>query len=227
MGRSSVRTLYNGISGKYNGNRGKASNDVTELPVVLKLLGDIKDKEILDMGCGLGKHAKEFIKKGANVTGFDASEKMVLIAKEYCKGKGQFFRGNYETVSFADNSFDVINASMSINYSNKLETVFQNTRKWLKPHGIFTFSIPHPIWLLSRVSNMDYSKERLIWINIDSYDVEIFNRYHKLDTYIQQINRNNFKLLNMIETTIPRKYKGWSEEKYRLPNTIVFKLQKV
>lgn len=227
MKYKTARSLYNDIGQKYHDNREKASNDVTELPAILELLGDLKNKQILDMGCGLGKHAKEFIKRDANVTGYDASEKMIRITQEYCKGKGNFFRSTHETASFEPDSFDVCNASYSINYSKGLEIIFKNVHSWLKPKGIFTFSIPHSVWLLKRTENMDYSKPHKIWIKMSSYDVEVFNHYHPLDSFIQLTNKYNFKLLNLIETTISRKHKNWSEDKYRLPNAYVFKMQKM
>lgn len=226
MKYKSARSLYNDIAQKYHDNRGKASNDITELPTVLKLLGDIRGKAILDMGCGLGKHAREFIKRGAVVTGYDASEKMVKLAQNYCKGKGHFFRATHETVKFEPHSFDICNASLSINYSNDLETIFKSVYKWLKPHGMFIFSFPHPVWLLNRTDHMDYSKPHKIWLKLKSYDVEVFNYYYPLDVLIQLVNTHNFKLLNLIETTVPRRYKGASEEEYRLPNIMVFRLQK-
>jgi SAM-dependent methyltransferase len=226
MRYKSARSLYNAVYRKYRDNRRKASNDVTELPTVLNLLGDLKNKTILDMGCGLGKHAKEFIRRGGIVTAYDASEKMVRIAKKYCKNEGTFFRGEHERVSFEPSSFDICNASLSLNYSNKLGVVFRKVYTWLKSKGVFTFSLPHPVWLLRHVENMDYSKPHKIWIKMNSYGIEIFNYYHPLDMLIQLINKNNFKLLNLIETTVSRRYKGWPEEKYRLPNTIVFRLRK-
>jgi hypothetical protein len=57
--------------------------------------------------------------------------------------------------------------------------------------------------------------------------VEIFNHYHPLDESVQLINKYNFKLVNLVKTTVPRKYKGWDGEKYRLPNAYLFKLQKM
>ena len=220
-------SLYNKIGQKYHDNRDKASNDVTELPAILKLLGNLKDKRILDMGCGLGKHAKEFMKRGGIVTGYDASEKMVKLTQDHCRNKGNFFRSTHETASFMPNSFDICNASFSINYSKNLEIIFNNVHSWLKPGGIFIFSIPHLVWLLKRTERMDCSRSHKIWVKLHSYDLEIFNYYHPMDTFIQLINTHNFKLLNLVETTIPKKYKGWSEDKYRLPNANVFKLQKL
>lgn len=222
-----AKSLYDRIGRKYKDNRKKASNDVTELPVVLDLVGDIKGKKLLDMGCGLGGHAKEFIKKGAEVMGYDASEEMVGMAREYCDGEGYFFQATHEKVVFGENAFDVCNASYSINYLKDPEIVFKKVFLWLKPNGIFVFSLPHPVWLLSRSENMDYSQSHKIEIRMKSYDVSIFNQYHPIDVFIQLIRKYGFTLLNLKEAMISKKCKGWPEEKYRLPSAYVFKVQKV
>jgi len=82
MKPDNVRDLYNHIASKYNQNRSKASNDVTELPKILKLAGDVKGKKLLDLGCGMGRHAKEYLDMGAKVTGVDVSEEMIKLAKK-------------------------------------------------------------------------------------------------------------------------------------------------
>jgi len=43
----------------------------------------LEDMDILDIGCGGGILAEELSKKGANVTGIDASEKTIKIAKQH------------------------------------------------------------------------------------------------------------------------------------------------
>lgn len=64
MESGNVKKLYNNIAENYDKNRHKARNDYTELPTVISLAGDVKNKRILDAGCGLGKHAQILIKKG-------------------------------------------------------------------------------------------------------------------------------------------------------------------
>ncbi len=227
MKHTTARALYNDIGQKYHDNRGKATNDITELPETLKLLGDLKEKRLLDMGCGLGKYAKEFIKRGAVVTGYDASEKMVSLTKKLCKKKGEFFRATHENATLPPNTFDICNASLTLNYCKDLDVIFKKVNGWLKPNGIFTFSMPHPIWLLNRSETMDYSKPHKIYIKMNSYGVEVFNYYHPLETFIKLANKYHFQLTDILETTVSRRYKGWPEEKYRLPNALIFKLQKI
>ena len=48
---------------------------------------NIKNSNILDIGCGGGILAEELTDKGAKVTGLDASKKTIQIAKSHAKEK--------------------------------------------------------------------------------------------------------------------------------------------
>ena len=57
-------------------------------PLRLKYIAsrlDIKNKKILDIGCGGGILSEELSKMGAKVTGIDSSKKSIIIAKEHAK----------------------------------------------------------------------------------------------------------------------------------------------
>ena len=47
----------------------------------------LKDKKVLDIGCGGGIFAEELFKQGAIVTGIDSSKKSIKIAKQHAKEK--------------------------------------------------------------------------------------------------------------------------------------------
>jgi ubiquinone/menaquinone biosynthesis C-methylase UbiE len=226
MKPDNVKDLYNKIAKKYNKNRPLASNDITEFPKIIELAGNVKGKNILDLGCGIGKHAKEYIKKGARVTGIDASEEMIKITKKVCKDKGNFFVANFEEIKFDEKSFDLISASFSINYSNKLEHLFKQFNSWLKPNGRVIFSIFHPIQYFLKIDNFDFSKSKKYWFHLNSYNVDVFNYYHPIGKYCESFLSNGFQLKSINETTVPKEMKGWPEEKKRIPNAIIFEIVK-
>ena len=60
----------------------------------------LEDMEILDIGCGGGILAEELSKKGANVTGIDASEKTIQIAKQHSQENN--LKINYECSTLED-----------------------------------------------------------------------------------------------------------------------------
>ena len=60
----------------------------------------LEDMEILDIGCGGGILSEELSKKGANVTGIDASKKTIEIAKQHSQEND--LKINYECSTLED-----------------------------------------------------------------------------------------------------------------------------
>ena len=67
-----------------------------ERPATLSLLGDVAGKRVLDAGCGPGVYAEELVARGAEVVGFDASGRMVELAKERLRGRAEISCANLE-----------------------------------------------------------------------------------------------------------------------------------
>jgi ubiquinone/menaquinone biosynthesis C-methylase UbiE len=227
MRLKSVKTLYNEISRKYHRNRELAISDYTELPAVMRLVGDVEGKQVLDAGCGPGRHAKKLIARGAIVTGIDASPEMVEIAREHCANRGKFLTANFETARFPRATFDVIIASLSLMYSRDIGLVFKNFSRWLKPRGRVVFSIYHPIRFFQKIEDFDFSVRRKVWIHLQGCDVTVFNYYHPLADYFNALYENSFRVGRLIEPVLSRKYQGWPEDNYRIPRSIVIEAQKV
>jgi 2-polyprenyl-3-methyl-5-hydroxy-6-metoxy-1,4-benzoquinol methylase len=59
-----------------------------EVDFVERELGGDRDKRILDIGCGTGRHAIELARRGYRVTGFDLSEGQLGLAREKAKAAG-------------------------------------------------------------------------------------------------------------------------------------------
>lgn len=63
---------------KLRQNKGLTANDLIETPQLFELIGNVKDKEVLDLGCGTGGNDRKLIEKGArSVLGIDLSTKMI------------------------------------------------------------------------------------------------------------------------------------------------------
>jgi len=61
-----------------------------EIPKLAELLTENHALRILDFGCGAGRHAVYFAKRGFEVHGFDASETAIEHAKELLKSESLF-----------------------------------------------------------------------------------------------------------------------------------------
>lgn len=63
-------------------------NDCIETPILLAMIPEVDGKRVLDIGCGMGQHAKQYSDMGAeSVLGIDISEKMLEYAKEHFHAK--------------------------------------------------------------------------------------------------------------------------------------------
>jgi len=62
---------------------------------------------LLDAGCGAGMASQMAASRGARVTGLDASEALLAIARQRVP-EGTFGLSDLETLPFADKSFDVV-----------------------------------------------------------------------------------------------------------------------
>ena len=100
----------------------------------------IKHKgSLLDLGCGVGQYSKYFSDKGFDVTSADISAR----ALEYLSAKMPKIStarlDMTEPLPFADKSFDVVFANLSIHFFSKAETeaLICEIKRILKDDGIF------------------------------------------------------------------------------------------
>jgi SAM-dependent methyltransferase len=101
--------------------------------------------EVLDLGCGTGRHAKLFCDKGYRVHGVDFSEEMLEIAETRRKGyedKLNFTNSNIQELSLKIKYDVVISLFHVISYQTGHDELI-NTLKVVKNHlkdgGIFLF----------------------------------------------------------------------------------------
>jgi SAM-dependent methyltransferase len=95
-----------------------------------------KGSHILDVGCGVGRDSKYFLKHGYQVTAFDASEEMVAMAA--IETGLPVMQLAFHDMAF-EAQFDAVWAQASLLHVPYDETraIYQHVHRALKPHGIF------------------------------------------------------------------------------------------
>jgi ubiquinone/menaquinone biosynthesis C-methylase UbiE len=119
-------------------------NELLEVPCMTRAVGNVNGKIILDIGCGAGVHASQYLKKGARVFGIDISKTMIELAKARCKG-ADFRVASMNKLPFKDSSFDIVTGSLVVGYADNLGTAFKQVRRVLKRGGLFYYSDISPI----------------------------------------------------------------------------------
>jgi SAM-dependent methyltransferase len=79
--------------------------------VLAEFLGDVSGRRILDMATGTGRAALALARRGATVTGVDASREMLSVARSRATEAGlsiDFSEGDAHTLAFPDRAFDAV-----------------------------------------------------------------------------------------------------------------------
>jgi len=107
--------------------------------LILALVGDVGCRRVLDVGCGDGDLAVELWRRGAAVTGIDASSEMIEAASARAKREGAdivFVTGEAARVPFAPECFDVVVAVTILCFVSNPVPVFQEIARVLRPGGV-------------------------------------------------------------------------------------------
>jgi ubiquinone/menaquinone biosynthesis C-methylase UbiE len=106
---------------------------------IIKNLGSVKGKTILELGCGAGEASVYFAKQGAIVTATDLSQGMLDVTMRLAAIHGtqvSTVKTPAAPLPFPDNSFDIIYAANVLHHVD-LEITLQECKRVLKPGGRF------------------------------------------------------------------------------------------
>ncbi len=139
---------YSGYAEEWHSNRKNKrshSKEYIEKPAVYEAIGDIRDQDILVLGCGSGVECNELIEKGARqVHGIDSAKGLIDIAqKEYTRCT--FSCEDIRTCTVQKDSFDMCIASLVMHYIPEWQETFSRVWQSLRPGGIFVMSLNHPV----------------------------------------------------------------------------------
>jgi SAM-dependent methyltransferase len=87
-----------------------------------------------DVGCGSGLAAALAGERGARVSGLDAAENLLAIARERVPA-GDFRQGDLEDLPFDNGAFDIVTGFNSFQYAGNPVTALQEARRVTKPGG--------------------------------------------------------------------------------------------
>lgn len=119
-------------------------------PACLALLGDVTGRRVLDAACGPGLYAADLVARGAQVTGFDSSPRMIELARERVPG-GEFRVHNLADPLdwLGDASVDAVLCALALEYVDDRRHALREFRRVLRAAGALVLSRLHPTgdWL--------------------------------------------------------------------------------
>ena len=90
--------------------------------------------ELLDVGCGAGLAAMLAAARGSNVTGIDAAEAMLEIARSRVPA-AEFYVGDIQQLPFADSRFDLVTGFNAFQYAADPACALGEARRVTRPGG--------------------------------------------------------------------------------------------
>lgn len=192
------------------------ANELIEMPTIKSMLTDLKEKEILDLGCGMGDMAAYFIKNGAkSVYAIDLSINMLneAIKKNSLEGI-TYNQMALENIDQIDRKFDIVYSSLTFHYIEDFNKLISDISNLLNRNGVLVFSQEHPLttapiikgkqnkyieinnkryYLLSDYNNLSKRKSKVA-------GTKLLTKYHRnFSTIINTLISNNFTILEVKE----------------------------
>jgi len=123
-------------------------SDYLNAPALMRMLGEVDGKRVLDMGCGEGYASRILAGAGANVIGVDISDRLIDAALEeearYPQGIEYISADAANIHMFEDESFDIVTCYMAMMDMANHEKVISEASRVLKTGGRYIIVMEHP-----------------------------------------------------------------------------------
>ncbi len=108
------------------------------------LVRNIKEKVVLDAGCGTGYTAYSLSSIARVIVGIDFKEKRINEAKEKYQADNLYFmEANIEKIPFPDSFFDIVYSCWVLEHLEHPEQFLKEVHRVLKPDGILLLLVPN------------------------------------------------------------------------------------
>ncbi len=114
---------------------------------LVEKLDKSKTRDVLDLGCGVGRYAILLAEAGYDVTAVDSSSEALSVLDQLVSEREiqvRTIKGNYSDDLFPEESFDLVLA-YNVLYHGYRETFKEAVGRvygWLRPGGLFFFTCP-------------------------------------------------------------------------------------
>lgn len=191
-------------------------------PNLIRILGDIKGKNCIDLACGQGIFTEMLAKESASSFGIDISKELIGIAKNRLavnkiKNIEYFVSPSDDLFMVKDNSKDFVVCVLALQNIEKLDETIKEISRVLKKSGSFIFVINHPTFRNPKKTSWGYDEsENIQYRRVDEYmsessvkiDMTPGNKTNKkftvsfhrpLQVYAKFLSKNGFAITRMEE----------------------------
>jgi 2-polyprenyl-3-methyl-5-hydroxy-6-metoxy-1,4-benzoquinol methylase len=108
---------------------------------VASVIGPLRGKSLLDIGCGTGEYLDVAARRGMLVRGIDVDQSVADYIRDHYGHRVTV--GLMEDTTFPPDSFDVIVLSHVVEHLQEPATLLRSIHRALKPGGVFLMSTPN------------------------------------------------------------------------------------
>jgi ubiquinone/menaquinone biosynthesis C-methylase UbiE len=186
---------------------------------------DLKDKKVLDVGCGFGTDLKRATDLGAICMGIDASEEFINMAKQNLPD-AELKVGFMENLPYEDDSFDVIMSRYVIQTSPDVPRCLEEMIRVLKPQGSLVYLTVDPIrTFVEKGEERDYFQQKVMKSFFFGGNFSTMEPTHTYEEYFNQ------KFLDRCQITGFRQYTDFNsairEGKQNYPCFMIVRAKKL
>ena len=202
--RQRILLAYETLAGEYHARIDeKPHNAYYDRPNTLRLLPDVSGMHVLDAACGPGKYAEILHERGATVTGFDLSPKMVEFARQRNGNRGTFYVQDLaEPFRHCDDAaYDLVLCALALHYVPEWGPTIREFHRVLKPGGTLVISVEHPFYEYTYFKSERYfhvEAVRATWSGFGE-PVEVDSYRRPLQDCLQPLLHNGFYLDELLE----------------------------
>ncbi|MED1864362.1 class I SAM-dependent methyltransferase [Fictibacillus nanhaiensis] len=213
----------------------------------LQLFDSIRDKKVLDIGCGSGHSLQYMGREGAKeLWGLDLCTKQIETASNVLQDQQVEVTlvesPMEENPGLPSNYFDIVYSIYALGWTTNLSLTFSNIFSYLKPGGVFIFSWEHPLHDRLKYEESSLQESSFIfnkpYVNEGPEYNEAWHNlavihHRKLSTYINALTEAGFRIEKVIDDVyLPEEHsedpaRWYSTQKANLvPATFIIKATK-
>jgi len=149
-------------------------------PNLLRVVAPEKGMRILDLACGEGYFSRMFKTRGAEIVGADIAVQLIEKAKRQSMDIAYHVADATKGLAFAEPaSFDAVVCVLALQNMEKLEPVFKECARILKPTGRLIFVLNHPAFRIPKHTEWGWDAAKKIqYRRVDAY---LSGRREKID----------------------------------------------
>lgn len=208
-----------------------------------QLLGKVRGKRILEVGCGAAQCSRWLVGQGANTVAFDISVEQLRIAQELDRRTGTAVRtvaADAMAIPFKDGAFDIVcSAFGALPFVADAEAALREIARTLKTGGLLVFSVTHPIrWSMPddptpaglRITQSYF--DRTPYVEVDDHGTAIYAEHHRTTgDWVRALTGAGLVIDDLLEPEWPaghdQVWGGWGPDRGRLvPGTAIWSAHK-